>query len=1347
VTVRVPVVVRAVVVAALATFLLALPPTAAADGAAVSVVAPADGALVTDRLPLFEGSSTDDATAEPGVTVNLYAGTAAAGSPEQELTALVMPGGSWSVPANVPLADGLWTAQAERTYGEGDVASSTPHTFRVDASPPLVTLASPADGTDTADSTPVISGSSGTDAGDDEQVTVRVYAGSTAFGAAVQILQASTLDGGWSTAAYPALADGPYTVIAEQDDAAGNTATTAGSTFRVDTTPPSVTIDSPGAGGSTPLASPAFRGTGGSQPGDGSRVTLRVYEGSSATGPPLQATTATIAGHEWSVAAPSPLVPGTYTARAEQIDGVGNYGRSAPVTFTVVKPYRDEVMADSPRGYWRLGESSGTAAANVTGATGATYLGGFTLRQAGALSGDPDTAAQFNGVNGTVRIPSSTALNPTTAISLEAWVKPAALPATTVTIMRKGAPVLLRLGSKGAVSFRLTKGGTVNEITTANGLVAAGDWTHVVGTWDGATMKVYVNATQRASGALTGSIDSSTDTLQLGSSYGSYDFHAGGLDETALYGTALSQARVVAHYNRARLINSGAPNVTLAAPVDGSAARDGRLTFSGAAGTGAGDSATVQLRLWSGGSTTGDPVQVFSATRSGGDWSIQPAVALADGTYTARAEQANDLGNTGRSSLVTFLVDASPPTVTLTSPASSSQTFDRIPTFEGGAGGAPGDSNKVALRIFAGSGTNGAPVQTVSATTVGGTWSARPSAPLSPGIYTAQVEQADDVGNTSRSAAVTFTVLESRYRAQVMADQPNAYWRLGESSGTQAASETQTNAGTYLNGVALGTAGAVPPDSNKAASFDGVNDNVRMTNATNLNPSTALSLEAWVKPSSQPAANSTIVRKATQYLLRTTSTGVVAFRIYKAGAAIELSTASGALSAGSWHHVVATWDGAVMAIYVDGKLRGTRALSGPADAGTDALHLGASYGSYDFYAGGLDDVAVYGSALSQSRVEAHFDAVERRAPEVTLDTPSPGSTMESRPNFGGVAGTALGDAGSVTVKLYAGTNPSGTPIGAYSTEVRSSGAYSVQAPDPLGSGTYTVQAEQIDQAATVGRSAAVTFTVDAGADPVMLAAGDIAGCETTGDEATSLLLDGLPGTVQTIGDHAYEQGSPTQFANCFDPTWGRHKARIHPSVGDHDYGTPDAAGYFNYFGAAASSGNNGYYSYELGAWHIVVTNGICSEVPGGCQAGSPQDRWLIQDLASHPAQCTLGVIAGPRFSSGATHGSEEEYERMWQDFYGAGADVILSADDHIYERFAPQTPDGVRDDARGLREFVVGTGGRSHYDIGALSANSEAHNNDTFGILKLTLHASGYDWRFVPQSGKTFGDAGSASCH
>ncbi len=1312
-----------------------------------SLTSPAPADATADTTPTFSGQAGVQSGDLGSVVVSVYAGANTLGTLMQTLTAARQPDGSYAVEASAPLATGTYSAEAEQLDAAGNAGRSVAVTFTIDTSAPTVTLTAPADGSSTTGATPTFAGLAGSGPGDNSGVVVKVYAGASAGGLPIQVLTTTrAADGGYGVDASAALADGLYTAQAEQADVAGNLGRSAPTTFRIDTTPPSVTIVSPEPGGSTPQASVTFQGIVGTAVGDNPGVTLRVYAGTAATGTPVQTLNATVSGSQWTTTA-NPLAEGPYTARAEQADTMGNVGRSAPVTFTVVRLYRDEVLADSPRAYWRLGESSGTTAASQTGTGGGTYLGGSTLNQAGALSGDPNTAAQFNGVGGNVRIPNSSALNPTTALSLEAWVKPDALPTASASILRKGAPMLLRLTPSGGVTFRLTKGGAVNEVSTGGALIAPAQWSHIVSTWDGATMKVYINATLRASASLAGPIDSGTDSFHLASSYGSYDFFAGAIDEAALYPAALTQARVQAHYNRARLINSGAPNVTLASPADGSAHTDARPTFAGAAGTDDGDSAIVRVRLWAGASPTGDTVAVLEATRLGESWSVQPGAPLANGTYTARAEQANDIGFIGTSSLVTFRVDAAPPVVTVTSPVNGSQTFDRIPIFEGGAGAAIGDASNVSVRIFSGSGTGGPLLDTLTGTSVGGNWSARPSAPLAPGAYTIQAEQRDDVGNLGTSPAVTFTVLESRYRTEVMADQPRAYWRLGESTGTTAASETQTNAGTYLNGVRLRVDGAVRPDTNKAVSLDGVNDNVRAPNSTSLNPTTAISVEAWVNPSALPASSATIVRKGTQYLLRVTSTGVIAFRIYKAGAAIEVLSPSGALSTGNWRHVVATWDGVNMAIYVDGSLRASRALSGPGDSGTEALHIGASYGSYDFFAGAVDDVAVYGSALSQGRIQAHYDTVDARPPSVRLDTPAAGTTMGSTPNFGGLAGTALGDAGSVTVKVYAGTTATGTPVGTYPAEVRSSGAYSVQTTSPLVSGTYTAQAEQLDQSGIVGLSQPATFTVDATADPALIAAGDIAGCDSSGDEATAALLDRLPGVVQTVGDHAYEDGSPLLFANCYDPSWGRHKARTHPSVGDHDYGTADASGYFNYFGTAASPGSNGYYSYDLGAWHIVVTNGICGEVPGGCEADSPQDRWLIQDLAAHPTQCTLGVIAGPRFSSGATHGSEPEFERMWQDFYDAGADVILSADDHIYERFARQTPDGTRDDIRGLRGFVVGTGGRSHYPIGTVAANSEVRNNDTFGVLKLTLHAGSYSWQFVPEAGKTFTDSGVESCH
>jgi hypothetical protein len=225
-----------------------------------------------------------------------------------------------------------------------------------------------------------------------------------------------------------------------------------------------------------------------------------------------------------------------------------------------------------------------------------------------------------------------------------------------------------------------------------------------------------------------------------------------------------------------------------------------------------------------------------------------------------------------------------------------------------------------------------------------------------------------------------------------------------------------------------------------------------------------------------------------------------------------------------------------------------------------------------------------------------------------------------------------------------------------------------------------------------------------------------------------------------------EMVAPKEFANCYNPSWGRHKARTRPAPGNHEYYTAGASGYYNYFGAAAGDPSKGYYSYDLGAWHIVSLNSMCENV-GGCGANSTMVSWLRQDLAAHPSSCTLAYWHHPVFSSGSDHGNDPKMIPSCDALYAAGADVVLSGHDHDYERFAPQTASGVADSARGIREFVVGTGGRSHYSFGTIRANSQVRNSDTFGVLKLTLHPTSYDWQFVPEAGKTFSDSGSASCH
>jgi hypothetical protein len=265
-----------------------------------------------------------------------------------------------------------------------------------------------------------------------------------------------------------------------------------------------------------------------------------------------------------------------------------------------------------------------------------------------------------------------------------------------------------------------------------------------------------------------------------------------------------------------------------------------------------------------------------------------------------------------------------------------------------------------------------------------------------------------------------------------------------------------------------------------------------------------------------------------------------------------------------------------------------------------------------------------------------------------------------------------------------------------------------------------------------------------GADPILVGAGDIADCDSSGDEATAALLDHIAGTVFTAGDDAYQSGTDAQFADCYNPTWGRHKLRTRPAAGNHEYRTRGASGYYRYFGKAAGDPGKGYYSYDLGDWHIVV-NSDCDDV-GGCGAGSPQERWVRADLAAHPRTCTLAYWHHPLFSSGE-HGGSASMRPIWQALYDAGTDLVISAHDHDYERFAPQDPDGALDPARGIRELVVGTGGKSLRGFEDIAPNSEVRNSDTYGVLMLTLHPNGYDWRFVPVAGKTFTDSGSARCH
>jgi acid phosphatase type 7 len=602
------------------------------------------------------------------------------------------------------------------------------------------------------------------------------------------------------------------------------------------------------------------------------------------------------------------------------------------------------------------------------------------------------------------------------------------------------------------------------------------------------------------------------------------------------------------------------------------------------------------------------------------------------------------------------------------------------------------------------------------------------------------------------------------YRDEVLADNPSSYWRLGETSGTTAVDERASANGGYVNGVALGQTGALANDTNGAVSFDGVNDHVLVPYTSSLDLTTAVSVEAWIKRS-KPGWQVVVGKpghaqsKHENYAIWFNSTNrVVAYF----GNGTRYASVTSTPVDTNWHHVVATYDNATAKLYLDGSLATSTTSDIQMTANTLPLNMGRSTtGSY-FFGGQLDEVAVYATVLSSARVQAHYDvgrAIDRDPPVVSLDAPAhASSTSDTTPTFSGIAGTATGDSATVTVRLYSGLDALGTPLQTLTT-TRAGSSYAVDA-SALAAGTYTAQAEQADAGGRIGRSSANSFSVNAlapSSERVLIGAGDIASCTETGDSATGALLPNFPNAVvATFADNAYPLGTAQQFADCYDPTWGSARLRTRPSVGTHDYGEAQGgslSGYTSYFastlalfGPSASDPSRAYYSYDIGAWHVVVLNAACFYYAPGCSE-TGQEQWLRSDLTSRPAQCTLAYWHNPFFTSGAAHAGDPRMQRYWNVLYELGADMIVNGHNHQYERFAPQTPSGVADPTYGIREFVVGTGGAEHYGFSTIKPNSEVRNGDTFGLIKLTLRPTGYDWEFVPEAGRTFTDSGSQSCH
>lgn len=250
---------------------------------------------------------------------------------------------------------------------------------------------------------------------------------------------------------------------------------------------------------------------------------------------------------------------------------------------------------------------------------------------------------------------------------------------------------------------------------------------------------------------------------------------------------------------------------------------------------------------------------------------------------------------------------------------------------------------------------------------------------------------------------------------------------------------------------------------------------------------------------------------------------------------------------------------------------------------------------------------------------------------------------------------------------------------------------------------------------------------------VVVGAGDISSCSQNNDTKTANLLANIPGTVVALGDNVYENGTLTEYNNCYGPTWGLYKSRTKPVPGNHEYQTSGAAGYYNYFGVSK------YYAYNLGAWRIYALN---SEID--VSSTSTQVAWLKNDLAANPKNCVLAYWHRPRWSS--TGSIASKMQTIWAVLADAKAEVVLSGHAHNYERFAQMNRNGITINP-GLRQFVVGTGGNGHSGFGSILSSSRARNASTYGVLKLTLKPAGYDWKFVPIAGQTYTDSGSTSCY
>jgi hypothetical protein len=1069
---------------------------------------------------------------------------------------------------------------------------------------------------------------------------------------------------------------------------------------------PVVTLTQPAGDAALASSSVTFSGRAGSASGDSGTVTVKVYSGTTATGTPAQTLTAARQGDN-SYAASATLADGTWTAQAEQRDSAGNTGTSSANTFTVTTVPPVTTISSGPPNASNVRTATFSFSADKPVSFQCSLDG-----SAFAACSSPKTYSGLADGSHTFRVKATDPAGNTSTASYTWTVDTLPPPAPTIT----SNPPSQTSSTSANFGFSDAEAGVTALCRVDSGVFSScsspqtySDLVAGVHTFDVKVQDAAGNESSTASYTWTigppalppPTFDTTPPdpTSQTSATFGFSDAQADVSFECSLDGASYDACTSPASLSG--LVDGSHTFGVRARDSDGnlSAAQTYTWTVDTAA---PGETITSEPPNPSNSTTasfsfTANETASFECSLDGAPFascsSPQSYSGLAAGSHTFLVTATDQAGNSSTASY-TWTVDTTAPSTTITSKPSNPSN-STTPSFVFSA-------NETASFECS---LDGAAFVSCS--------SPKGYSGLADGTHTFRVRATDQAGNTGQAASYGWMIDTVPPPAPTITSNPSSL--TTSTSASFGFSDTETGVTLLCQLDGAGFSSCTSPRSYSGLADGSHTFDVKARDTAGNESAYATYL--WTVDTTAPIT--TLVSNPSNPSSQATATFVF----------VANEPASFGCSL----------DGTAFA-----------ACSSPKS------YSGLAGGSHTFQVRATDQVGNVGP------IGSYTWTVDTIPPTITLTSPTNGDTRAEWPTFKGGAGVAAGDSPTVTVKLYSGATPTGSPLQTL-TATAGFGPYAVIAASPLNPGTYTAQAQQTDTAGNVGSSSANTFTVG---DPVVLTAGDIAYCPTDGASRTAPLLSREPDAlVMTLGDNAYVNGQPEEYRDCYDPTWGVAKARTRPVVGPHDEGVvpggpPAGTGYLNYFAdqlapfaPTANDPSKLYYSYDLGSWHVVVLNDSCIEgYTPNCNEIA-QEQWLANDLAAHTNQCTVVAHHEPRWSSDSIHGNRPQIGAFWNIFYRYGVDLVLNGSAHDYERFAPQDAGGRLDTSYGIREIVVGTGGDFTYALGTLQPNSEVYSSSSYGVLKLSLHSTSYEWEFLPvadglePAGGSFTDSGSSSCH